>query len=456
MESDSRSMPPIEKGGVFWKDCLGCDKSFEHDGLEEWSLASILCIPFTFLPICTWCIIRGIHGRNACISGLEWKGSLLIYNTGEPAPPGFRVTCCCGCCCCKWPALAGIPEGTPRVPQNEEREILARWQGHFKIGKHPPLPEDRYYLVRTLGQLCCGRRPFNFTDAYVQDDLLAYSGGWYWVPGSDGFDGWNVLNKPQHQKLSLWRGDDGVLYCDNVGSTVEESESETTWTTLIRGAEGDIELQFSLAEIQEIAKRATRVRIQGDGYSVTSVADTWPIHDVRRGRTIGESTGGLCSPKEVQDAWEGDTGHMWFERMTGGEKGKEWTLFDSIDKKVFHARGNHKGLHWYTRSGGKEEVQCCWSIGDRMASSKDSGQKPKNTLELLVDAPPPDNHDTSTRLIREQKLKITTALGQDLVLWRPVPDGTGEVVEGEAVAAACPNEVVVEGEVAAEEPMDRG
>ena len=93
-----------------------------------------------------------------------------------------------------------------------------------------------------------------------------------------------------------------------------------------------------------------------------------------------------------------------------------------------------------------------------MASSKDSGQKPKNTLELLVDAPPPDNHDTSTRLIREQKLKITTALGQDLVLWRPVPDGTGEVVEGEAVAAVGPNEVVVEGEleVAAEEPMDRG
>ena len=70
----------------------------------------------------------------------------------------------------------------------------------------------------------------------------------------------------------------------------------------------------------------------------------------------------------------------------------------------------------------------------------------------------PDNHDTSTRLIREQKLKITTALGQDLVLWRPVPDGTGEVVEGEAVAAVGPNEVVVEGEleVAAEEPMDRG
>ncbi len=271
-------MPPVEEEGGF------CNRM--NSGWDSgWDDFFCLLPPF-WLP---WCIYKGIRGRNACISGLEWKGSLLIYNKGEPAPPGFRVTCCCGCLCCKWPALAGIPEGTPRVPQHEEREILARWQGHFKFAKHPPLPEDRYYLVRkwhqfaptywVRGKVICGRRPFNFTDAWVQDDLLAYSGGQYWVAGSGDDPGYMVDNSPQHQKLSLWRSGDGVLYCDNVGATVEESESE---------------------------------------------------------------------------------------------------------------------------------------------------------------------------------LKITTALGQDLVLRRVVPDTRGEVVEGEAVAAVGPNEVVVEDEVAAEEPMDRG
>ena len=274
-QSDSpASMPPVkEQGGRF-------NRIWEPNGWDDFFL--LCCFSMYGAPLMLpWCYYKSIHGRNACISGLEWKGSLLIYNKGEPAPPGFRVTCCCGVLCCKWPALAGIPEGTPRVPQHEEREILARWQGHFKIDKHPPLPEDRYYLVRSVCscEFCCGRRPFNFTDAWVEDDLLAYSGGKFWVSASDKNPGFYMDNSPQHQKLSLWRSGDGVLYCDNVGATVEESESE---------------------------------------------------------------------------------------------------------------------------------------------------------------------------------LKITTALGQDLVLRRVVPDARGEVVEGEAVAAVGPNEVVVEGEVAAEEPMDRG
>ena len=166
-----------------------------------------------------------------------------------------------------------------------------------------------------------------------------------------------------------------------VGQRPKHSGDGEEWTTLIRttsasrggGSGGFIDLQFSLDQIKEIAGRATRVRIQSGSYSVTSLPDTWPIDDVRRGRTIGESKGSSCSASDALNVWESDPGnHLEFSSMSA---------FSSIDKKVYHACNNGNGLHWFmTPSKGK----CSWTNG----SPED--------LDLLVDAPAAPNPRYST------------------------------------------------------------
>ena len=94
------------------------------------------------------------------------------------------------------------------------------------------------------------------------------------------------------------------------------------WTIVAQGNKPgkSIELLFPLEKIQEIARRGHRVRIQdtnNPGHSVTSLPDTFPIHDVRNGKTIGASHGSNFDQQKVKDIWESPKpellGHMWFK-----------------------------------------------------------------------------------------------------------------------------------------------
>ena len=141
-----------------------------------------------------------------------------VYNDGNPIPPGTQASITC-CLCCHSPGIAysGIPEGTTRVPEAEEKEILQRWYGHWK-------------LYQSLGSA----NPFSgarlaFTDGDIDGNILALSGGMHNSTqhvGSYGDSGYGhsvttaVANAPQKQRLSLWRGTDGTLYIDNTGTRI--------------------------------------------------------------------------------------------------------------------------------------------------------------------------------------------------------------------------------------------
>ena len=121
-----------------------------------------------------------------------------VYNDGNPIPPGTEASLnSCLCCSATLFKYSGIPEGTTRVPEAEEKEILQRWYGHW--GLH------------NLGSAGAGGY-IRFTDGYIDGNILALSGGMN-TP-----DGWRQLS--QKQRLSLWRGTDGTLYIDNTGSRV--------------------------------------------------------------------------------------------------------------------------------------------------------------------------------------------------------------------------------------------
>ena len=140
-------------------------------------------------------------------------GGVQVYNDGDPLPPGTKATCCV---CIPLFTYSGIPEGTTRVPEDEEKEILKRWYGHWKLidlGSAGPGVGNR----------------LAFTDGYIDGNILALSGGMHNTTqhvGSYNDDTYNhsittaVANAPQKQRLSLWRGTDGTLYIDNTGSRV--------------------------------------------------------------------------------------------------------------------------------------------------------------------------------------------------------------------------------------------
>ena len=96
------------------------------------------------------------------------------------------------------------------------------------------------------------------------------------------------------------------------------------WTVVAQGNKPgkSIELLFTLEKIKEIARRGHRVRIQDTNNpdnSVTSFPDTFPIHDVRAGKTIGTSHGSNFNQQSVKVIWESSKpellDHMWFKNM---------------------------------------------------------------------------------------------------------------------------------------------
>jgi len=143
------------------------------------------------------------------ISGYRVENGVQIYNDGAPAPPGWSVTFCC---CIPMFKVSGIPEGTPRVPEDEAKAILARWQGRYKIVSLSSPPGIKGDVV-------------SFTDVHVKGDILEISGGTRMIHTQHGTI--HVPNQPQKQRVSLWRGADGVLYIDNIGSKlVRESPTQ--------------------------------------------------------------------------------------------------------------------------------------------------------------------------------------------------------------------------------------
>ena len=149
-----------------------------------------------------------------------------VYNDGNPIPPGTEASIAC-CLFCHSPGIAysGIPEGTTRVPEAEEKEILQRWYGHWKL-----------YTPST----CRSAGPFSrarlaFTDGDIDGNILALSGNilgeraqlqGYSIDvlklecGHDKATAAAYYRQTQKQRLSLWRGTDGTLYIDNTGTRI--------------------------------------------------------------------------------------------------------------------------------------------------------------------------------------------------------------------------------------------
>ena len=163
-----------------------------------------------------------------------------VYNDGNPIPPGTEASLnSCLCCSATLFKYSGIPEGTTRVPEAEEKEILQRWYGHWKL--------------HDLGSAGPGvGNRLAFTDGYIDGNILALSGGMHNTTqhvGSIGDSHYRqsittaVANAPQKQRLSLWRGTDGTLYIDNTGSRVV---SETPTELKIKNSIG-----FDMAYVRE-------------------------------------------------------------------------------------------------------------------------------------------------------------------------------------------------------------
>lgn len=184
-------------------------------------------------------------------------GGVQVYNDGDPLPPGTKATCCV---CIPLFTYSGIPEGTTRVPEDEEKEILKRWYGHWKLidlGSAGPGVGNR----------------LAFTDGYIDGNILALSGGMHNTTqhiGSYNDDTYNrsittaVANAPQKQRLSLWRGTDGTLYIDNTGSRVV---SETPTELKIKNSIG-----FDMAYVRQGAPPAGVV-VQGMAAPIAPVME---------------------------------------------------------------------------------------------------------------------------------------------------------------------------------------
>ena len=184
------------------------------------------------------------HADNSCCREEKNLPTLVdgvqVYNDGNPIPPGTEASLnSCLCCSATLFKYSGIPEGTTRVPEAEEKEILQRWYGHWKL--------------HDLGSAGPGvGNRLAFTDGYIDGNILALSGGMHNTTqhvGSIGDSHYRqsittaVANAPQKQRLSLWRGTDGTLYIDNTGSRVV---SETPTELKIKNSIG-----FDMAYVRE-------------------------------------------------------------------------------------------------------------------------------------------------------------------------------------------------------------
>ena len=172
----------------------------------------------------------------------------LVPDTGRgmfPVPKNWEVgyerhcspPCPPSCCHAeeRFFKVAGIPKDTPRVPADEERAILERWKGDWEVVFNEKLANKRPNIDDIHGKQHFGGQFFlAFERAHFNGDMLKLSGGHHLreTREADGSEHGRVVSQkalhyPRRVRLSLWRGADGTLYIDNVGSKVlSESPNE--------------------------------------------------------------------------------------------------------------------------------------------------------------------------------------------------------------------------------------
>ena len=143
--------------------------------------------------------------------------------------PPFPNTCCHSVD--RYFKVTGIPKDTPRVPADEERAILERWKGDWEIVFNEKLANKAPNIDDIHGKQHFGGQFFlAFKRAHFNGDMLKLSGGHHLMETREEADGpvdnRKAFHHPRRVRLSLWRGADGTLYIDNVGSKVV-SESAT-------------------------------------------------------------------------------------------------------------------------------------------------------------------------------------------------------------------------------------
>jgi hypothetical protein len=160
------------------------------------------------------------------------KGEPLWSKDGQwpqmPVPDELKAFCC-GLCVCimkgQLPFMRGIPAGSNPLPQAEKDALCVRLAGHWQIqvlGCDPSAPAKNKAMIAS--------NPMVYTDMEIRGDSMFISGGMHNTTNhiSNGQDNYSsavttaVVNKPQEQKIIPFRGTDGRLYIDNIGSFLEK------------------------------------------------------------------------------------------------------------------------------------------------------------------------------------------------------------------------------------------
>lgn len=168
------------------------------------------------------------------------EGKPLWSENGQwvkmPVPEAFKQFCCGLCVPCiagQLPFLRGIPTGSTPLPQAEKDALCARMAGHWKIqqlGCDSAAPKKNIAAMSANSMV--------YTDMQIRGDSMFISGGMHnqtQSVGGGGTDDYSsqvttaVVNKPQEQKIIPFRGPNGELYIDNIGSFIvgeEDGEME--------------------------------------------------------------------------------------------------------------------------------------------------------------------------------------------------------------------------------------
>lgn len=121
------------------------------------------------------------------------------FERGFPLPP--QAMCCCPCMMLCVPKIRGILKGSQPLPADEQKALLEQMAGNWKIQ-----PLDG------------GKGTFQYEDAMVRDNYYVLTGGQR--NRGHGKDRHAVANAPMKEQFHFYRGPNGELYIDNIGSMI--------------------------------------------------------------------------------------------------------------------------------------------------------------------------------------------------------------------------------------------
>jgi hypothetical protein len=162
-----------------------------------------------------------------------------VFNKGEPLYAGpngqkvmlpeykylycFAILNPCVWCMISKLKVRGLPRDAVPLGESEKQRLLAKLQGYWKV---QPISVGGYY------------NSFTYTDVHVEGDKMIFSGGMHnqtftsHSPHSSGHHHHTtthaVANRPQEQRILPFRGSDGTLYVDNVGSILVREEADNS------------------------------------------------------------------------------------------------------------------------------------------------------------------------------------------------------------------------------------